>query len=191
MLSVFRPDFETEFPFFDLTHTNFFSIRSYHFDTFAPLLEDVFSAYQRFPQPGQPPVAALKLLAVLYQFRSFVADLDQYQQRFVSPEKRLFSQYVQLVNNYYLDKRTVEEYAQLLNITAHHLSESVKLATNHNALQVINQKLLAEAKIMLRYTQSDIAEVAYGLNFSDPANFGRFFKKLTGQTPLEYRRGSA
>lgn len=32
------------------------------------------------------------------------------------------------------------------------------------------------------------AEVAYALNFSDPANFGRFFKKHTGQTLLDYRK---
>ncbi len=184
----FRPDFDVEFPFFDLLYTNFFAIRPYHFHTFAPLLEDVFAAYERFPQPGQPPIAALKLLSVLYQFRMFVADINQYEQRFVTPEKRLFGRYVQLVNNYYLDKRTVEEYAELLSVTPQHLSESVKLAANHNALHVINQKLLTEAKIMLRYTASDIAGVAYGLNFSDPANFGRFFKKLTGQTPLDYRR---
>ncbi|CCH53351.1 transcriptional regulator, AraC family [Fibrisoma limi BUZ 3] len=186
--SFFRPDFDEEFPFFNILHTNFFPIRQDHYHTFAPLLDEVFAAYQRFPQPHQPPVAALKLLAVLYQFKTFVADLNQYEQRFVTPEQRLFRRYIQLINNYYLDKRTVEEYADLLNVTPHYLSESVKTITRQNALHFINQKLLHEAQVLLRYTPNDIAEVAYQLNFSDPANFGRFFKKHTQKTPLAYRR---
>jgi len=39
-----------------------------------------------------------------------------------------------------------------------------------------------------QYTKFDIAEIAYQLNFSDPANFGKFFKKHSGFTPLEYRK---
>lgn len=184
----FRPDFDETFPFFNALHTNFFSIRQDHYDTFAPLLDEVFAAYKRYPLATHPPVAALKLLAVLYQFNTFVADLNTYEQHFSTPEQRMVKRFSQLVTNYYLDKRTVEEYAELLNVTPHHLSESVKAVTSQSALQLINQKLLDEAKILLRYTAGDVSEVAYQLNFSDPANFGRFFKKHTNQTPLEYRR---
>ena len=88
--NFFRPDFEEEFPFFNVLQTNFFTLRPDHFPTFAPLLEEVFAAYQRFPLATQPPVAALKLLAVLYQLNVFVAHLNQYEQRFVTPEQRLF-----------------------------------------------------------------------------------------------------
>lgn len=187
----FRPDFDEEFPFFNVLHTNFFPIRSEQFRSFAPLLEEVFRAYQRFPLPSHPPVAALQLLAALYQFKTFVTDLNRYAHRFTTPEQQTVKRFLELVNNYYLDKRTVEEYAELLHVSPHYLSEQVRAVTQQSALHFISQKLLDEAKILLRYTTSDVSEVAYQLNFSDPANFGRFFKKHTHQTPLAYRRESS
>jgi len=47
--------------------------------------------------------------------------------------------------------------------------------------------LAQEAKVLLRSTSLSAAEIAYQLNFSDPAAFSRFFKKSTGLTPLKYR----
>ncbi|AQG81542.1 helix-turn-helix domain-containing protein [Spirosoma montaniterrae] len=187
----FRPDFDDEFPFFNVLHTNFFNLQQDHFARFAPLLDEVFAAYRRWPLPTDPPIAALKLLAVLYECRAFVADLNRYEQRFSTPEQRTLKRFRELVGNFYLDKRTVEDYADLLNITPQYLSGLVKTATGQRPLHIISQKLVDEAKILLRYTANDISEVAYQLNFSDPANFGRFFKKHTQKTPLEYRRETA
>jgi len=47
---------------------------------------------------------------------------------------------------------------------------------------------MTEAKSLIQFTTFDIAEIAYRLNFSDPANFGKFFKKHSGLTPLEFRK---
>ncbi len=96
--------------------------------------------------------------------------------------------FIQLVNNFYIEKRTIEDYAVLLNVTPNHLSQSVKAATNKNALSYINERLLSEAKFLIQFTNFDIAEIAYELNFSDPANFGKFFKKHTGESPLKFRK---
>jgi AraC-like DNA-binding protein len=76
----------------------------------------------------------------------------------------------------------------MMNVTANYLSQSVKAASDKNALSFINERLLDEAKSIIQFTDLDIAEIAYQLNFSDPANFGKFFKKHTNQTPLEFRR---
>ena len=95
---------------------------------------------------------------------------------------------MRLVDNFYIEKRTVEEYADLLAVTPNHLSQSIKLAAGKNALSFINDRIAAEAMSLIRYTQLDIAEIAYSLNFSDPANFGKFFKRATGVTPLEFRK---
>jgi AraC-like DNA-binding protein len=48
--------------------------------------------------------------------------------------------------------------------------------------------LVQEAKAVLKYTDASIAEIAYQLNFSEPASFNRFFKKMTGETPLVFRK---
>lgn len=185
--SFFKPDFESEFPFFDLLHTNFFRLNQARFNEFAPLFGEVFTAYEKSGDKKHT-AAALKLLALLYQLRDFATAFSQWEQGFGTPQQTLLKKFVQLVNNYYLEKRTIEEYAELLFITPNHLSQSIKAASGKNALAFINERIIAEARTLILYTDFDMAQVAWQLNFSDPANFGKFFKRHTGQTPLEYRK---
>lgn len=186
-LSFFKPEFEKEFPFFNILHTNFFKLNEARFQQFAPHFEDVFTAYETTTD-NQHKVASIKLLALLYQFKEFTHAFKQWEEGFTTPQQILLQKFVQLVNNFYIEKRTIEDYAALLNVTPNHLSQSVKSASNKNALSFINDRLLAEAKSLIQFTNFDIAEIAYQLNFSDPANFGKFFKKHTELTPLEYRK---
>ena len=188
-LSFFKPDFEKEFPFFNILHTNFFKLNEARFQEFAPHFEEVFSAYESATDK-QHKIATIKFLALLYQLKEFTNAFKQWEEGFTTPQQIVLQKFIQLVNNFYIEKRTIEEYASLLNITPNHLSQSVKTASGKNALTFLNDRLLTEAKSLIQFTKFDIAEIAYNLNFSDPANFGKFFKKHTGQTPLEYRKSS-
>ncbi|MNY50530.1 DNA-binding transcriptional activator FeaR [compost metagenome] len=51
---------------------------------------------------------------------------------------------------------------------------------------MIHQKLISEIKKALFYNKS-AKEITYEFGFSDPSNFNRFFKKLTGTTPQQYK----
>ena len=188
--SFFKPDFEKEFPFFNILHTNFFKLNEAKFQEFAPHFEEVFSAYEK-SNDNQHKVAAIKFLALLYQLKEYTNAFKQWEEGFTTPQQILLQKFIQLVNNFYIEKRTIEDYAVLLNVTPNHLSQSIKSATDKNALSYISERLLSEAKSLIQFTDFDIAEIAYQLNFSDPANFGKFFKKHTDQTPLEFRKRTA
>jgi len=185
--SFFKPDFDKEFPFFNILHTNFFKLNQDKFKDFAPHFEDVFSAYES-SKDDQHNIAAIKLLSLLYELKEFTTAFKQWEEGFTAPQQLLLQKFVQLVNNYYIEKRTVEEYAELLHVTPNHLSQSIKSVSGKNALSFINDRIMTEAKSIVQHTDFDIAEIAYQLNFSDPANFGKFFKKHSGVTPLEYRK---
>ena len=186
-LSFFKPGFEKEFPYFNLLHTNFYKFNHSKFQSFAPLFEDVFAAYETSTD-AKHTVASIKLLALLYQLKEFTSTFSEWERGFTTPQQMLFQKFIQLVNNFYIEKRTVEEYAELLSVTPNHLSQSVKAATDKNALSFINERILQEARSLIQYTDFDMAEIAYQLNFSDPANFGKFFKKHSGITPLDFRK---
>lgn len=185
--SFFKPDFEKEFPFFNLLQTNFFKLNQPKFNDFAPHFEEVFASYEN-ANDVKHTISSIKLLALLYQLKEYTTAFSQWEQGFTTPQQILFQKFVQLVNNYYIEKRTIEEYAELLFVTPNHLSQSVKLTSGKNALSFINERLVTEAKSLILYTAFDIAQIAYQLNFSDPANFGKFFKKHTDLTPIEYRK---
>ncbi len=187
--SFFKPDFEKEFPFFNILQTNFYKLNQANFKEFAPHFNEVLVAYES-SNDKQHTIATIKLLLLLYQLKEFTTVFNQWEVGFSSPQQILSQKFIQLVNSFYLEKRTIEEYAELLFVTANYLSQSVKETSNKNALSFINNRIITEAKSIIQFTNSDIAEIAYQLNFSDPANFGKFFKKHTDSTPLEYRKKS-
>jgi AraC-like DNA-binding protein len=186
-LSFFKPDFDKEFPFFNILHTNFYKMNQAKFRVFAPHFEEVFTAYEKATD-SRHKVASVKLLALLYELKEFTTAFTQWEEGFSTPQQILLQKFIQLVNNFYIEKRRIEDYAALLNVTSNHLSQSIKTASGKNALAYINERLLTESKSLIRFTNFDISEIAYQLNFSDPANFGKFFKKHTDQTPLEFRK---
>jgi AraC family transcriptional regulator, transcriptional activator of pobA len=188
LFSFFKPNFDDEFPMFDLLHTNFFKLNHQKFAEFAPLFQDVFLAYNQANDKHR--IASIKLLALLYQLKEYTKAFNQIEESFKTPHHILLQKFLQLVNNFYLEKRTVDEYADLLAVTANYLSKSVKLASGKNALLFINERLITEAKSMIQYSGLDIAEIAYQLGFTDNSNFGKFFKKYVGISPLEFRRNS-
>jgi AraC-like DNA-binding protein len=75
----------------------------------------------------------------------------------------------------------------MLHVTTNHLNETVKGTLGQPAGMIIRERLLLEAKRLLRYSDSPVAEIATHLNFEDPSYFSRFFKKHTGFSPSEFR----
>jgi len=75
----------------------------------------------------------------------------------------------------------------MLNISAGHLSEVVKDQSGKSAITHIHERLVLEAKRLLFHTENSIKEVAFQLGFEDASYFNRFFKRITGNTPLDYR----
>jgi len=182
--SYFKPVFEKEFPFFSVQQTDFFRINQAKFREMAPQFEDVFSAYGH---SKNHMVASLQLLALLYQLKEYSIFNTLQQERLATPQQILLKKFIALVNTNYIEKRKVEDYAAMLFVTPNHLSQAIKSVAGRNALSYINERILAEAKSLISYTELSIAEIAYKLDFSDPANFGKFFKKQAGITPLEFR----
>lgn len=129
--------------------------------------------------------ARIKLLGLLYHLQDFTLQTNIVP---VSKQQTLLRRFIQLIDNHYIDKRTVQEYADMLAVSANHLSQSVKQLSGKNALTFIAERLANEARALIQYTDLEITQIAYQLNFSDPANFGKFFKKQIGLSPSEFRK---
>jgi AraC-like DNA-binding protein len=94
------------------------------------------------------------------------------------------------VGQHFLTHRKVSDYAGMLHVSANHLNRTIKSQSDKTAHELIDEMILMEAKALLRQTTFSIAEIAYQLDFSDPSHFNKFFKKLTGITPLQYRESN-
>jgi len=92
-----------------------------------------------------------------------------------------------LLDNNYTNKRSVKEYAEMLNLHPNHLNFLIKKHNGLNAKQMINNKIITESKYLLNNSSFIIKEVASHLGFDDPNNFSTFFHKCTGDSPIAYR----
>ena len=132
------------------------------------------------------------LRAILYQI---LKNLDRIfikknSEICIKPQNRYISKFMELVNLNYHQFHTVQYYADKLCVTPNYLNELVKKETGHTAKQVIKNKLLSEAKILLLYSQKTVTEIASLLNFENSSYFIRFFHKQSGLTPLQYRNNT-
>ncbi len=82
----------------------------------------------------------------------------------------------------------IQFYAAKIGVTPARLNTLCRRLTGRTALQLLHERLLLEAKRNLTYTSMTISEVSFHLGFSEPAYFTRFFKRMTGQAPNEFRR---
>ncbi|MBC9911721.1 helix-turn-helix transcriptional regulator [Chitinophaga varians] len=83
--------------------------------------------------------------------------------------------------------KTAAAFATQLSIHVNYLNRAVKTVTGKTTTQVIADHLLKEAQTLLRVTSWSIGEIAYCLGFGHPSNFTVFFRKMSGQSPHDFR----
>ncbi|MCO5947989.1 helix-turn-helix domain-containing protein [Mucilaginibacter flavidus] len=103
-------------------------------------------------------------------------------------ERRLLKKFVDLINEKYNQLHDVSAYADLLCISAGHLSKIIKQQSGKTGIQHIHERLMLEAKRLLLHTECSVKEIAFQLGFDDAPYFNRFFKRLARHTPAEYRK---
>lgn len=83
--------------------------------------------------------------------------------------------------------KTASGFADQLNIHVNHLNRAVRETLQKTTTQVIADRVLQEAKILLRHSKWSVAEVAYALGFTEPTHFNNFFRKHTQTNPTHFR----
>jgi len=83
--------------------------------------------------------------------------------------------------------RSAKDFAEKLAVHVNHLNRSVKETTGKTTTDIITQRLLIEAKSLLKHTDWNVSEIGYCLGFEEAAHFNNFFKKQTAFTPGSFR----
>ncbi|MCP4116925.1 MAG: helix-turn-helix domain-containing protein [Desulfobacteraceae bacterium] len=92
-----------------------------------------------------------------------------------------------LLERNFRDRQRVSDYADMLQVSKSHLNKVLNIYFGKSCSEIIKERLVADIKKELLFSNKSIAEIGYGLNFSEPGNLIRFFKKMTRTTPREYR----
>jgi AraC family transcriptional activator of pobA len=83
--------------------------------------------------------------------------------------------------------RSASDFAGQLNVHVNHLNRAVKEATGKTTSQIIAERILQEAKILLKHSPWNVSEIAFSLGFNEVTHFNNFFKKHVQLSPLKFR----
>ncbi|HVX50485.1 MAG TPA: helix-turn-helix transcriptional regulator [Chitinophagaceae bacterium] len=83
--------------------------------------------------------------------------------------------------------RTASGFAAQLNVHVNHLNRAVKESTQKTTTAIITERILCEAKILLKHSAWNVSEIAFALGFNEVTHFNNFFKKHLQTTPLKFR----
>lgn len=99
----------------------------------------------------------------------------------------LMEQFSRLLEQHFLSLHKPNDYAQLLAMSPNNFSKRCMRYFKRTPSQMIQERLVLEAKKQLHLTRQSIKEIAYNLKFQDEFYFSRFFKKLTQVSPQSFR----
>ena len=126
--------------------------------------------------------------ALLIWLQRATQDLDKSKndQTFSS----LLNDFRHLVELKFIEHLSLSAYAEQLRTSVATLNRHCRKHLNLSAQELVHQRLNQEAKRRLSFTQRTLEQLATELGFEDPAYFSRFFKRINGQTPSQFRRAN-
>lgn len=106
-----------------------------------------------------------------------------------SHSNEIFNRFLRLVNLHGSKEHQLAFYAEKLCITSRYLGTVVLATSGVGAKERIDRAVISTAKVLLRHSDKQISEIADELNFPNVSFFCKYFKRLTGSTPQQYRKG--
>ncbi len=84
--------------------------------------------------------------------------------------------------------KSPSDFATQLAVHVNHLNRAIKETTQKTTSQVIAERILQEAKLMLKFGDWTITEIAEALGFNEVSYFNHFFRKMASTTPKTFRK---
>lgn len=122
---------------------------------------------------------------LLAEVAEFIRAAPQYQ---ANQPNSIASRFVWLVQQNIRQKRSVQEYADLINISATRLTRQIRQSLDKSPKEMIQEYLFLEIKRLLTVGELSHKEIAFALNFDSQNSYNRFIGKYTACTPSELKQ---
>lgn len=99
----------------------------------------------------------------------------------------VFDRFCDDVRKFYKINRSIPFYSGRLAVSSKYLNDIVKEKTGITANEYIDRQTIIECKALLSSTDMSILKISLMMHFPSYSVFGKFFKRMTGMTPTEYR----
>ncbi len=132
------------------------------------------------------------LFEILSVLSATTTDLDLINSETYSPtndsiKKDRLSDVYQYIKDNYKKEISLDEVAQIANLTPTSFCRMFKSRTKKNFIEYLNEIRISNACKHLIETDMSVSEIAYECGYKTVSNFNKLFKKNTGNTPKEYK----
>ena len=148
------------------------------------ILETIWQLVHQ-PDYHRPTVTALVAALMHHYDHQFNLQADR-QAVTRSREQTIFDRFIQLVNEHCREQHQLDYYADRMCITKRYLGAVVRQTSGSTPKEWIDRALIAHAKAMLLHSDKPVTLISEELNFPNPSFFTKYFKRLTGTTPLAF-----
>ncbi len=149
-----------------------------------PIFESILSE-NASAHSDKNQMIALKILELLILCDRFFTDAEAMgKENIYHPAIEKFNE---LLEENFTKERSVQFYADALNVHPGHLNFLMKNNNGLNVKRAIDNRILLEAKFLLTTSSYSIKEIAHRLGFPDVNYFSSFFRKMDQMSPRQYR----
>lgn len=189
-----KSEVDTKFLQNSILFNDFFSVSQIQVQTqsklFADLLQQMTDELQKIKDTSQADI----LQNLLHNFLLY-SERERRKQNFTEIKKDADFEYVMLFKNLlereYENQKQVNYYAKEISITEKRLNLATSKILGKTPKEIINDRIMLEARRILAHTTESVKEIAFNLGFEEPTNFIKYFKKHSFITPIEFRRKNA
>jgi AraC-like DNA-binding protein len=150
----------------------------------AATVEELQRALVRADDPLHLQFAQHALTALLLGLGALAADTGA---RGASSQQDVFARLHDEIERSYMVSRRAEDYASRLGYSTKTLTRAARAATGLTLKQLIDDRVILEAKRSLAHTTAPAETIAHQLGFSEASNFSKFFSRHTGETAGAFR----
>jgi len=172
-------------------YTHCFTFHHHHFTPeqtlrFKNIYMKAKREHQRNDHPMKEFAIRATMLAYYSQLHTFLEDNKEINHYKNTRQEQIFKKFLDMLDVNYANQRSVNYYANSLNITPKYLSSTTMAFTGLPASKIIDNFVVFQIKQQLYINKKSVKTISKELNFQSQSFFGRYFKRITGYSPREY-----
>lgn len=148
------------------------------------LFHTLFGIVKSKPMSMPTTLAMVSTITNLYQH---LFSLHAGEVKGPSSNTSVFDRFIALVNQHYREQHQLSFYADKMCMSERYLGTLVRQQSGKTAKEWIDMAIITTAKVMLRHGNHSVQEITETLHFTNASFFCKYFKRLAGMTPGEYR----
>ena len=177
-----------------IKHKPIINLKGEYLELFKQILSTLWKVKDLVSEEEFGKIASLQISALTVVQQSYY---DKYVTvgnggyEFLPRKKELFHNFINELVESHSVSREVLFYANELSVSSGYLNEICNEVSGHSAKAIIDSAVTARLKYELSYTSKSVQELAEEYNFPSQSYFTRYYKRMTGLTPSEFRKERA